>query len=574
MKKYIILGSLFYHSVIFAQINVEKGDRYFDQNQFEAAIKCYQADVKSRNRKAAERALQKLADCYRITGEFEKAEETYKKILKKKKKDPKNYLNYGLSLKSSAKYAEAILQFQEYIKLAPEDPMGPVFLVSCDSAQNWLYETIGKEVKNLEKINTDQSEFSPFILGESQLIFSSSREGSTKALISFDGGGNVNRLDLYSIFVNNIEGETEKKNNQDILNLKEVNSPTHEGPACFSRDGNELYFTKTVKGKRDKATNQILETLQIFYTCKDSGGKWKEPVSAFDFNSLNYSIGHPSLSFDGDTIYYMSDKPGGLGKTDIYYSIKQAAGKWGLPINAGNSVNTFGYELFPFISHKGILYFSSNAHPGMGQLDIFKAQWENGKWSGVQNLKPPINSIGNDFGISFDGVHPRGFFSSDRFNGKGAEDIYSFTEDIPLHLFFTEDTLEFYDKKVFDDISYKLIDVTDSSDSALNCVAGKYHIPLNDKHNYKLVMKKSGMPYNTIFINYHKNINDDENILELKTTEKNISASGFIAYKRLKVDSENDIVVIENEISSFPFTGRRFNYDLLEPGKDYFIKTK
>src|ERR1700752_3993530 len=102
-------------SSVSAQKNCEKGDKYFYQNLFEDAIKYYQLDIKSKNRKASEKAMQKLGDCYRIIGEFEKAEETYRKILKRKKKDPVNYLNYGLSLKSSAKYAEAINQFKEYI---------------------------------------------------------------------------------------------------------------------------------------------------------------------------------------------------------------------------------------------------------------------------------------------------------------------------------------------------------------------------------------------------------------------------------------------------------------------------
>src|SRR4051812_39335211 len=108
-----------------AQKNSEKGDRYFDQNLFDMAIKYYQMDIHSKDKKVSEYALQKMANCYRISGEFEKAEETFKKILKKKKKEPLNYLNYGLALKNSAKYAEAIVQFQEYIKLKPEDPMGP-----------------------------------------------------------------------------------------------------------------------------------------------------------------------------------------------------------------------------------------------------------------------------------------------------------------------------------------------------------------------------------------------------------------------------------------------------------------
>jgi tetratricopeptide (TPR) repeat protein len=511
---------------LFSQRNIEKGDRYFDQNQFEQAIKFYQLDIKSRDRKTAEYAMQKLADCYRITGEFEKAEETYKKILKRKKKNPLNYLNYGLSLKNSAKYAEAIIQFEEYIKLQPEDQMGKIFLLSCDSAQKWLDETIGKEVKNLENINTELSEFSPAFGKNEDLYFCSSREGSTKALISFDGGGEIHRLDLYSVKIGNIETKEKKKNI--LLNFKGINTPMHEGPACFSSDGSEVYFTKTVKGKRDKETNEVLGTLQVFYSAKDSAGKWSRPISAFSFNNRDYSIGHPSLSADGKIIYYMSDKPGGKGKTDIYYSVKQSDGNWGPPINAGDEVNTFGFEMFPTISPAGDLYFSSNAHPGMGQLDIFKSSYINGKWSQVHNLKPPVNSIANDFGIAFDGNDMRGFFSSDRFNGKGNEDIYSFSEDIPLPINVIGGVLEFPEKSIYDDIRYKLINENDSSETELVADGGKYFVSLSNSR-YILKASKNGMPYNKIQIEYSKDTLSGDIHIKLQTMEKPVSVEGMLA---------------------------------------------
>ncbi|MES2760888.1 MAG: tetratricopeptide repeat protein [Bacteroidota bacterium] len=500
----------------FSQINFNKGDKYFDQNLFGEAIKCYQNDLKAKNRKVADHAIQKLADCYRITGEFEKAEATYKKILKKKKKEPIHYLNYGLSLKSSAKYAEAIVQFQEYSILKPQDPMGRIFLLSCDSAQKWLEETIGKEVKNLDAINTEQSEFSPVIYEKEKLIFSSSRIGSKKALISFDGGSETHRTDLYSITLQKVE--TKENIRPDIYNLEAINTPMHEGSASFTKDGKEVYFTKTVKGKRN-TDNNILNTLQIFYSRQDSTGKWIKPISAFSFNSLKYSVGHPCLTTDGGTIYFMSDKPGGFGKTDIYYSIKQEDGTWGAPVNVGKNINTFGHELFPYISEENTLYFSSNSHPGMGQLDIFKAT-KDSSWSNVQNLKPPINSIGNDFGIVFDGRYQRGFFSSDRFNGKGAEDIYSFSEDVPLELVSQKDSLIFEDESIFDDIKYKLVNELDKSETTLQSSGGRFFVKLDAGGTYSLIASKNGMPYNRISLTCIKN--DESYFTTINSTEKAI----------------------------------------------------
>lgn len=572
-----LLGMSFY---AFSQKNSEKGDRYFDQNLFDMAIKYYEMDIHSKNKKISEYALQKMANCYRISGEFEKAEETFKKILKKKKKEPLNYLNYGLALKNSAKYAEAIVQFQEYVKLKPEDPMGKVFLLSCDSAQIWLDETIGKEVKNLEKINTEFSEFGATFLNNEELVFSSSRQGSTKALISFDGGGDIHRLDLYNIKVNEIETKEIKKTR--LVNFKEINTPLHEGPACFSGDGKELYFTKTVKGKRDKETNEILGTLQIFYSCKDTNGKWSLPKSALSFNSQDYSVGHPSLSRDGQTLFFMSDKPGGFGKTDIYYSVKQANGSWGAPVNAGNEVNTFGHELFPTLAGTGDLYFSSNAHPGMGQLDIFEATLSEGKWSNVHNLKPPINSIANDFGIVFDGNEKRGFFSSDRFNGKGAEDLYSFSEDLPLHISVVSNIVYFHDKSIYDDIKYKLFNEKDSVQTDLVAENGLYSFQLRDQDKYTLKVSKNGMPYNKISVFYQADSLNKEIKFDIQSGEKAIYLEGyFFPGKSTPVInerecSETSVYLEEQEGILHIYNNEKgyFQFDkTLEPLKSYKVRS-
>lgn len=547
---YTLLFSLFF---VFAnaQRNSDKADRYFNQNQFESAIKYYQLDVNSGNKKAKEYAMAKLADCYRIIGEFEKAEETYRKILKRKNKEPKNYLNYGLSLKSSAKYAEAKLQFEEYIKLKPDDPMGPVYLQSCDSAQKWLDETIGKEIKNIEQINTSFSEFGTYVY-QNQLYFSSSRPGSKQAFISFDGGGDVHRMDVYEVDLVDLLNKTISE--KQIKNVSPVNSPMHEGVPTFTKDGSEMYFTKTVKGSRNQKTNNILNTLQIFYSKKDSTGNWIKPISAFTFNSSDYSVAHPALTNDGKRMYFMSDMPGGLGKTDIYFSDKNADGTWSKPKNVGNKVNTFGYELFPVIAPNGDLYFSSNAHPGMGQLDVFCAKFIDGKWDNVQNMKPPINSIGNDFGVSFDQSGYRGFVSSDRFNGKGSEDIYSFSSDAVIDVMIVNDTVWVKNNFVFDDVKFKFSNLTDSSDVETNIEDASHKLVLSDAKNYIIIAKKNGMPYGKIEISksgdlFLVNPSDVSVLLsgKFESTVKAIKITSNSGYdKRVELNSES--IFIENQV--------------------------
>ena len=549
-----------------AQNTTSKGDRYFDKNLFQEAIKYYQSDIKSGRKKTLDHAMLRLADCYRIIGEFELAEVAYQKILKKKKnkENPLSYLNYGQSLKSSAKFAEAKIQFEEYIKMKPDDPMGKVLLASCDSAQLWLEQTIGKEVMNMEKINTNLSDFSPIILNSNELVFTAVHSDSKKAFISFNGGLEVNKLDIYSINMNDLSPQKNIK----PTNLKELNSIFHEGTATFNSSGNQVYFTRTVKGKRDKNTNQILSTLQIFYSIKDSLGKWSFPVSAFNFNSDKYSVGHPSLSKDENFLFFISDMPGGYGQTDIYYLEKREDGSWTEPANAGNKVNTFGHELFPYIADNGILYFSSDAHPGMGQLDIFSAQYKNlpagkvgKKWTNVANLKPPINSIGNDFGIVFDEDCFRGFFSSDRFDGKGSEDIYSFSGDCPSNIILQGKTLKIEDKSYFDLMEYKLIDETTQNVTELIAENGWFSTELDEEKNYTIYVRKNRMPYDKIKVRVKelseknqlkaviKSVSKDI-ILDGKLVKQNITVLKPLPAKFIHLDFDKDRIISVKELTN------------------------
>src|ERR1035437_5835010 len=198
LQTVLILVMLYSGNIVIAQKYLAKGNKYFDRNMFQEAITNYQLELDKGKGKNKDTALLQLADCYRLTGQFELAEDTYKKI-SKKKKNAKNVLNYALSLKGSSKYAEASEQFKLYAKMNPGDPMGKVYINSCDSAQKWLDENMADaryEVKNINQINTPGSEFSPAFYKEG-IVFCSSRKDSKKALISFNGGDEVVRLDLY-----------------------------------------------------------------------------------------------------------------------------------------------------------------------------------------------------------------------------------------------------------------------------------------------------------------------------------------------------------------------------------------
>jgi outer membrane protein OmpA-like peptidoglycan-associated protein len=471
--------------------NMEKGDRYFDLNLFTEAIPFYLEASQQGKPQEKEAAMIQLGNCYRITGQFEEAEKTFQKILKNKKTPAASYLNYALALKASSKYTEAIESFVKYRTKNPADSVTANRMIqSCLLAQRWLDEEIEYDVNLVEKLNTTAPDFAANYY-ENGIFICSSREGSIKPWINFNGGDAAAALDYYFM---DISGPLDSiKEPVQFPGL--LNTISHEGPGSFTKDFSTLYITKTVTSAKSKSQKR-LKTLQIFVTKKDSSGNWKVPISAFNFNSFQYSTGHPAISKDGDRIYFMSDMPGGIGGTDIYFTQKQKNGTWGKPVNVGKPVNTVGNELFPFISDDSVLYFSSNMHPGMGKLDIFYTrQLSDSLWAEPSNMRPPINTIGDDFAFVKDSKGNRGLLSSDRFNGKGADDIYTFSHHEPFEINVEGPRIKLLDQTFYDGIIYKLINDSTKVEQVLPSENAYYAANLEPNTSYTLVARKNGFRY-------------------------------------------------------------------------------
>jgi len=274
----------------------------------------------------------------------------------------------------------------------------------------------GREVilKNVAAINSEHLEFSPAFY-QNGIVFISNRSQT----------GNIDRkineffFSLYYAELND-NGMPTTPEEFSIM----INSGVHEGPVTFSKGGDMMYFTRSnIKDGQVKFDKKDKNHLKI-YEAKKGAEDWGA-VSELPFASDDYTTAHPSLSSDGNTLFFASDMEGGYGGMDLYKVVKKG-GFWGEPINLGETINTAENEVFPFIHESNTLFFTSRGHTGKGGLDLFKSEWKNDAWAKVQNMGEPFNSPDDDLGLIMNSKGNKGFFTSSRPRGMGKDDIYQF----------------------------------------------------------------------------------------------------------------------------------------------------
>ena len=353
-----------------------------------------------------------IAECYRMINDPKNAETWYKLAVKSSYSKPEAQYWLAESLKKNGKHQQAIDEFKKYKQVAPSDARADQEIRACELAIEWLRNPEAYKVDELKDINSKESDFSP-AYGRDDfglIYFTSSRD---------DAAGNKTHGATGQSYTDIFESRIDKKSKWSTpVPVEVINSEFEEGTPSFSSDYKELYFTRCEAGKREK------KGCVIMYS-KKTGDTWSDPKN---IGILPDSLvaAHPALSPDGSTIYFVSDIAGGSGKKDIWKATRAKRGDaWSKPVNLGPDINTPGDELFPYIREDGTLYFSSDGLIGMGGLDIFKAKPQpDGSWV-VQNMKSPVNSFADDFGITFENGNERGIFSSTR-KGKGNDELYSF----------------------------------------------------------------------------------------------------------------------------------------------------
>ena len=404
--------------VSFAQKNfLKEADKFYDLKEFFKAIDLYKnayAKEKKADKKA--RILFRTAECYRHINQIKDAETYYSKAIKAKYPDPISYFYIGEIKKEQKLYNEAVAEYENYKKEVPGDPIVENRIKSCELAQKWVDAPTRHKVENMALFNSKEADFCPSYADKkhNKLMFTSTRQG---AMGTIDESTGQTHSDLFETTLD----KNGKWSTPAPIGAP-INTEVNEGAAVVSKKGDMMILSRVleVKGKKERPN---------LYQSKKAGAGWGDPtILSFCIDSVNFA--HPTLNAEGNTMYFASNTQGTLGKADIWMSHYDKKGKdWGTPVNLGSIVNTAGTECYPYLTEDGkTLYFSSDAHIGLGGLDIFKVALDKeGKPTGqVENLKYPLNSEFDDFGIMIEGTKERGYLSSNRQGGKGNDDIWSF----------------------------------------------------------------------------------------------------------------------------------------------------
>ncbi|MDC1312775.1 OmpA family protein [Flavobacteriaceae bacterium] len=414
MKKiYTILLLIAVSSTIVSAQNskTKKADKLYDRLAYTDAAQAYQKVLKRGTTDVY--VFERLANCYYFINDTKKAEMYYKRVAKSKDANPEAIYNYAQTLKANGKFSDYNTWMKNFAKLSPKDTRVKEFMKNPNYIPKIMDDMARYTATNMEDINSEYADFGGIVYGK-DFYFSSGRNTSRKKY-------QWNEEPYLEIYKATNVGGTMK--NAELLN-GDVNTKYHESNAVISADGKRMYFDRNdyFEGDYDKSANGINQ-INLYYAENIDGKGWSGVVSA-PFNNNEYSTGHPALSQDGKTLYFVSDMPGGKGGSDIYMVAINNDGSLGSPERLADNINTEGKELFPYVDSNGTLYFSSNVHMGIGGLDVFYAEAQGSGFGVVNNLGNGVNSPADDFAYKYDPTTQSGYVSSNREGGMGSDDIY------------------------------------------------------------------------------------------------------------------------------------------------------
>jgi outer membrane protein OmpA-like peptidoglycan-associated protein/tetratricopeptide (TPR) repeat protein len=405
---YIVLSFVAISCAVSAQNkNTKVADKLFARFEYVDAAKEYLKLVE--NDKNDPYIAKQLAESYYNVFNTAEAAKWYAKATETNQ-DAETYYRYAQMLKANGKYEEANKQMKKFAAAAPSDQRAKAF----NENPNYIPRLLGKEKLynvNPSDVSSDKSDFGA-VLYDNAVYFASARNGARKTY----GWTEEPYLDIYRADYNTDGTVT------NAVPVRDLNSKWHDGPITISADGNTAYFAsesyKEKESEKDKKVNATFSQVYLFKATK-TGDKWGN-VDEVTFNDKTFSNSNPSLSRDGKTLYFSSNRPGSVGGTDIWKVAIKEDETYGEPQNLGNKVNTEGNESFPFIADDNkTLFFASSGKQGLGGLDVFQIDLSGGE---ATNLGKPVNTEKDDFAFTFNGVKGAGFLSSNR---NGNDDIFA-----------------------------------------------------------------------------------------------------------------------------------------------------
>ena len=489
------------------QRRVKKADKKFAIGEYYDASQLYKQCNKNINAKK-QRDLKahvcfNQGECCRILNDA-KAVNSYASAIKYKYPDSIVYLRYAEALMYQGKYKDAEKAYTTYLESHPDSYQAQAGKYACQQVGEWKKVPTRYQIQLAKDFTAKRSStFAPSFIGDNDdvIMFTSNRQERTKGKQKKTKRASpVTGQQLFRLYSarRNASGKWEdielaeglydesasddKAENDSTSNGKA--SPAEMGVCCFSRDGKTMYFTysRPVNGQDLGAR---------IYTSTRASGQWSEPQELILFKDSSITVGHPALNASGDTLYFVSDAPGGYGGKDIWFA-EYDGSEWSMPVNLGPQINTTGEELYPTIRNNGVLYFSSTGHPGYGGLDIFKAERDtaaidslNAMGWVIYNMGAPFNTNGDDFGITFAETEEKGFFSSNRGQRKGYDQLYSFI--LPEMEFIVEGTVTDNSGTPIADASIRLVGNNGTNSKLQVRRDGTYKIKLQRDTKYVML---------------------------------------------------------------------------------------
>ena len=515
IRKYSLLGLLV--AILFlpgcsVQKKIKRADRKFAIGEYYTAgdiyKQCYSRLSTKKDRELKGYVAYRQGECYRLINN-QRATNAYNNALRCKYqlKDSTVYLHYAQALQYQGKYKDAIKNYELYLEKHPDNYVAQAGKYACGKIDEWKKQGSRYKTSEAKEFNQKRtSNFAPMFIGSNTdaLMFTSNRQekqkGGTKKLKRPSNVTGQQLFQLYQtrknaagewediVLAEGLYGEQGGEGDQKNDSTEEKGGKTNAemGVCSFSRDGRMMLFTysKPINGKDLGAK---------IYSSERASGEWSEAQEVKLFADSSITVGHPALNSTGDTLYFVSDAPGGVGGKDIWFA-ELEGDEWINPQPLGPGINTTADEMYPYVHEDGTLYFSSNGQPGYGGLDIFKATRDTTYKDSVVwvlfNMGAPFNGIGDDFGITFAGNTQNGFFSSNKGDKKGFDKIYQFW--LPEMEFIAEGTVRDEQGEPIADAKLRIVG-SDGTNSRVNARRdGTYKIKLNKEVKYVMLATARG----------------------------------------------------------------------------------